>query len=252
MWLLHILILFRENLWFFPQLTVLPIKILKITNMHIPTFVKKYLNMLLEPVIGYTRVVFATKFLLSAIAIILVLMLIALPLVNDVKENFRISFTSVENAVNTEEPKMINPRFQGVDKDNQTYNIMAENAIKKKDDTLVLSNINANINLKDNSLIEIKSETGSFNHEKKFLELAGNVNMVSSNGYELSTESIFVNLEDKSAYGESEIHAKMAFGSLKADNFKVTENGNRILFTGNVHLVFDQEAYEKNKAESGI
>jgi lipopolysaccharide export system protein LptC len=216
-------------------------------NTDMPPFVKKYLNMLLEPVIGYTRMVFATKFLLLAITAILVLMLIALPLLNNVKDNFRVSFTSVEGSPTNEESKMLNPRFQGVDKDDQTYDIKADNAIKKKDETIILSNIDANIYLKDNSLVEIKSKAGGFNHDKKFLELTGAVNIISSHGYQMTTEAIFVNLEDKSAHGETEVQGQMAFASLRADSFKVTESGNRILFTGKVHVQFDQEAYEKDK-----
>lgn len=209
--------------------------------------VKKYINMMLEPVLGYTRVVFATKYLLLLLATILILALILLPLFNNVQDNFRISFDSVEGVVGSKESKMINPRFQGVDKDNQTYTVTASSATKQADETMTLADINSNIDLKDGTRVEMKANSGKVNHTEKSLELFDKVHVNTNDGYEADTDYVFVNLENKSAYGEKPIKAKTEFAVLNADTFNITENGNRILFKGNVKIKFDQNAYEESK-----
>ncbi|MCE3232299.1 MAG: hypothetical protein K0R98_556 [Rickettsiaceae bacterium] len=208
--------------------------------------------MLLEPVIGYTRVVFATKYLLLFIATILIIALIAMPLFNNVHDNFRLSFSSVEPGTNGEEPKMTNPSFQGVDKDGQTYTITGTTAVKKPDDTLILNDINADINLKDGTSASLTSKTGSYNKKQDALHLSGAVYAKTSQNYEIETESVTASLNNKSATGNNEIKGKSKFATFRADNFQILENGNRLVFKGNVKIVFDQAAYEKDKSESKI
>jgi LPS export ABC transporter protein LptC len=209
--------------------------------------IKKYLNMLLEPVLGYTRVVFATKYLLLMVAALLILALIILPLLNNVQDNFRISFSNVEGVPGTKESKMINPRFQGVDKDNQTYTVTAASATKLKDETLVLNEINSNMDLKDGSRIEMQATSGKVNHANKSLELFDKVHINTNDGYEADTSYVFVNLENKSAHSDKPLEARTEFAILNADTFEVTENGNRIFFKGHVKIKFDQAAYEESK-----
>jgi lipopolysaccharide export system protein LptC len=202
--------------------------------------VKKLFNLLLEPVIGYTRVVFATKFLLSSIVVVLVLALIALPLLNHVQDNFRLTFSGTEVGIVAGNPTMVNPHFQGIDQEDRSYEITADSATTQKDETLVLNNINASINLKDDSWVAMIAKTGRYNRKQNYLELSDSVTIFTNDGYELYTKSILVNMEAKSARGESSIQAHGPMGSLTADSFNITENGDRAFFEGHVKVIYNR------------
>lgn len=200
-------------------------------------FLQKCVNMMLEPVIGYTRMVFATKYLLSFLAFVLICFLVFLPLINSFRENYRLTFSKIENPSNDEDPKMINPRFQGVDSDDQTYGISADSAIKKKDNTLVLNNINADMNLRNGSWVALMSNSGTFKYKEKELELIGDVSLFTHDGYEFYTDFIHVDAAKGSAYGHSPIKGQGTMGTIEANEFFAEEKGDRIVLMGHVKVV---------------
>lgn len=206
---------------------------------------KKIFSMLVEPVIGYTRVVFATKYILSTIAVFLMLALIFLPLINPVHDNFRITFSKIENDEEISAPKMINPRFQGVDKDNQTYNIAAKSATKIKDETLTLDTINASVELKNGTLVTLNSNKGVLKHKEQFLELSDSVYISANNGYEFYSDSIFIDMKKNIAYSNSKVRGLGTVGTIEADSFTAYDKGQLTIFKGNVKLVLYPDRIEQ-------
>ena len=205
---------------------------------------KKNFNLLAEPVIGYTRVVFATKFILSSIAVILMLTLILLPFINPV-QNIRIDITSIEIDEETSDPKMISPRFQGVDKDGKTYNITAKEAIKTKEETLILDTINASIELKNGKWLAINSKKGLLKHKENQLKLSESVYLFTNDGYELQSDTIFIDIDKNMAYSKDKITGKGPAGTITADSFTTYDKGQRTTFKGNVKLVLHPEKIEE-------
>ena len=193
--------------------------------------------MLLEPVIGYTRVVFATKFILSLIALILMLTLVFLPLLNPVQDNYRITFSTIEDGKDGKPPKMINPRFQGVDKENQTYNISAKTATKVKDEVLVLDKINASVELQDGRWVLLNANKGVLKHKENYLELSDSVYLYTNDGYEFYSNNIFIDIEKNMAYTDSKVMGKGAIGTIEADGVKAYDKGQKTTFEGNVKVV---------------
>lgn len=198
--------------------------------------------MLLEPVIGYTRVVFATKFLLLFIAVALLFALIIVPLTSKVNSNYRLTFSAVDDTHESKGARMINPRFQGVDGDDQAYNITANSATKFKDNSLILDNINADINMNDGSWIALISNTGKLRYDEKLLDLLDTVSLFTNQGYEFHTSEIHVNLQNKSAFGTKAVQGQGPIGTLVADRFSVFNKGDKILFQGNVKIVLYPKA----------
>jgi len=206
---------------------------------------RKIKKMLLEPVIGYTRIVFATKYFLSTIAAILILVLILFPAFNSVHDNFRITFSNLEGIISSDHPKMMNPRFQGVDDENQTYDITADYAEKQDGESLSLKNINANINMKNNSWISLIANKGIFDHTNRSVSFNDAVNIFTSSGYEFYTKEVEADLKERAASGQSKIHGHGPIGSITADRFKITDGGDSIIFKGNVKLIIHPDGLNK-------
>lgn len=193
-------------------------------------------KLLLEPVIGYTRIVFAAKYLLASIAGILALVLIIFSLYNPVQDNFKVTFSNI-SGLTSEQPKMINPRFQGVDNDNQTYNISADSATKLSDFSVSLENINADINLKDGEWIALLATKGVYNHIENKIEMTELVNIFTSEGYELTSQAINMNLKERSAESSHKVKGQGPGGTIIADRFSISDNGNLAVFEGNVKMI---------------
>lgn len=208
-------------------------------NLHhkIIILLKKQIAKLLEPVIGYSRVVSLTKIVLLSFAFILIAALIILPLTSQVNKNFRLTFSAIEKGDEGDMPKMINPHLQGLDSNNQTYNITAKTAVKDKMERMILKDINADINLRNDGWITINAEDGLFDHAKNTMDLKGNINIFNHEGYEFTTQEAFADMKKNLIYGNSKISGQGAAGNIVADSFIVEDRGNSIKLKGHVKVI---------------
>ncbi len=218
------------------------IKFFKTITAKIIRTVRLCINLLLEPVIGYTRMVSATKLILSAIALILTLVLIILPLINPMYDNFRLTFSSIEGGEKAKNPRMINPRFQGIDGEDQTYNIIADDATMNENEELTLNNLNADMSLNDGTWVSLLANKGVLSNNHKKLYLTGNVGLYTNSQYEFITDEITINMKDSSAYGTHSVIGKAPIGTIKADGFRLFDKGQRVIFTGRVKVVMYPES----------
>lgn len=204
---------------------------------NISRFLKYQIALLLEPIIGYSRAVSFAKMALLSAALILTVILIIFPLISPVNKNFRLTFSSIENGVPGEAPKMINPHLQGIYGKNQTYNITAKSAIQETKDSMILETITADINLTNDGWLSAKADTGIIDHDKNTMNLKGNINIFNQDGYEFFTDEVHINVKEDNAFGNSAIRGQGPVGTIFADSFYVENKGNRILLRGNVKVV---------------
>ncbi len=201
--------------------------------------------MLLEPVIGYSRMVSVTKILLLAGAFILIAALIILPFTSKLNKNFRLTFSSVTKSDKGDLRKMVNPHLQGVDSNNQTYNVTAKTAIQNESDEIILKDINADINLKNGGWISIAAEDGLFNHAKNAMDLKGNISIFNDAGYEFTTTQAYADMKNNAIHGNAKISGQGPIGNMKADSFYVEDQGKRIKLIGNVKMIIYPAAAKK-------
>lgn len=200
------------------------------------SFLQHNMALLLEPVRGYSRVVSVTKLGFTVLAFLLIALLIILPLFSPVHENFRLTYKKVENNGDEGKPRMIKPRFQGVDGSDQPYNISAKYAQQDSPDIISLNEINADINLNDDSWISMIAAEGILDRAKKTADLIGDVGFYSTTGYELATKDVHIDIDKLSAYGNDPVNVISEGAVLKSDSFYIENKGEKIAFQGNVKL----------------
>ncbi|MDB2414708.1 LPS export ABC transporter periplasmic protein LptC [Rickettsiales bacterium] len=196
------------------------------------------LQMMQEPISGHSRVVVVIKAVLLFGAIVLLLVLSIFPMVNSVHDQYRLTFSHVEQVEKNGEKQtqMLNPRFQGIDEDGQPYNVTADIAIRDKNDKLYLHNINADMTLKDGTWLSLLSSQAKFSPEEKVLDVSGAVSLFTARGYELATESVHIDLKNQKVIGNEMVQCQGPVGTIKADRFSVLGNGDVINFSGNVKI----------------
>lgn len=186
----------------------------------------------------YSRFVQMMKFLLPTVALLLIVLILVWPYLKTEDIRFRISFAAL-TADQTEDPSMVNPRYLGIDKDNQSYSITADLArkITQGSMSVELEMPKADITLEDGSWLVVTAENGVFQRAEQTLNLTGAVNLFHDSGYEFRTAKVHIDLENGIADGNAPIRGQGPFGDLQAEGFRLIDKGKTILFTGKSKLV---------------
>jgi lipopolysaccharide export system protein LptC len=187
---------------------------------------------------GYSRFVHATKWLLPIVAGALIVLISVWPYLRTQDLKFRISFAAF-NAGEAEDPSMVNPRYLGIDKDNQAYSVTADLARRLTSEALnvELEMPKADITLNDGTWLVLTADTGMFERAQQTLDLTGAVNLFHDSGYEFRTTKARIELAKGVAKGDQAVLGQGPFGDLKAEGFELIDKGKTILFTGKSKMV---------------
>ncbi len=189
---------------------------------------------------GYSRYVSFMKFLLPAIALGLVLLIVIWPQIQ-LDSRFSLSFSNVRST-EAEDPSMVNARFVGADKRNQPFSITADLAknVLLGASTIELEMPKADIAIANGTWLVLTANTGLYDQKDKMLTLKGAVNLFHDSGYEFSTAEAVVDLGKGFADGHKPIRGQGPFGTLKAEGFRIEDNGEIFHFKGKAKLVIFQ------------
>ena len=177
------------------------------------------------------------KVLLPVIALALIVLVVAWPYLKINDARFHIGFKAMKVG-NVEDPAMINPRFQGADKDRQTFSITADIAknLLKGGKSVELEMPKADISLEDGSWLVLTAKSGIYVRKNETLTLNDQVNLFHDSGYEFRTESAVIDLTKGTASGTVSVSGQGPFGNLKAEGFHLVDKGKTIYFIGKSKL----------------
>lgn len=187
---------------------------------------------------NYSSFVSMMKLVLPIVAVLLIVLVVIWPHIAVDDLRFRLGFSSLVTDQH-EEPSMINPRYFGVDKDNQPFSVAADMAKNILDDTgnLDLEMPKADITLDDGTWLVLTAQTGIYQRLSQSLDLTGSVNLYHDNGYEFRTESASVDLKTGSALGDKPVTGQGTFGVIEGQGFRFIDKGKTVYFTGKSKLI---------------
>lgn len=147
-----------------------------------------------------------------------------------------IATTSIK--FDTTETKMLHPRFTGRDDENRAFVVVADAARKKHEEPhlVLMDQIKARVIGENEPGLLLTAISGVFETEKRFLELTGDIQVRSSDGYNLATEAAEADLNGGVIKGDKAIVASGPIGELRADRFWVFREQQQIRFEGNVRV----------------
>lgn len=186
----------------------------------------------------YSRFVGAMKIFLPALAVILVIAVLSWPSKFDQPEMFQLSF-GAEPGRADDDLSMLKPRYIGTDSNGRPFAITAASATQDAKDQrrITLTTLQADMTMHDGSWITLMAASGIYHQSRQHLELRGPVSVFSDLGYEFHALSAQVDLAAGSAVSERPVSGQGPFGRLSADSVRLTENGQRMRFEGNVKVV---------------
>jgi|GEM_PF-3338199 len=200
------------------------------------------------------KVEFFRKFLFYSI-LLLIIAIVVWPLVLKNSEGYKLDFEPEEVKAKKEEvadnnvqdiPVMLKPKFFGTDENSQPYNISADSGVSVSSNKIVLTNIEGNLSLKDNSKLAISSKNGDYFIKKKEVRLSGEVSLGIDDDYEFNTNIAYIFFKENMATGVNEVTIKGSLGDIEAHGFTIRNSGEEIFFFGGVELVSNPEKINSN------
>lgn len=186
----------------------------------------------------YTRVVSTLKIVLPMIALGLLGTVFLITADDGFDTGF--SFTQADFDALEEGNGLTNPRINAKTSRGDTFTLTAERISPQSGDVKVLiaSNLSANLMSEQGRGAEVVAEVALLDLTKNVLVLSLGGNLVTSDGYDASVESLAVNIDTGTISGDR-IEAAGPLGDISADNFRITidDDENQVLwFEKNVRV----------------
>lgn len=203
----------------------------------------------------HSRYVRIMKITITSVIFVCLATLIAWPFMNKTDDKYTLTFTEMEERSDDKaEPALINPRYYGIDNNENPYNVLADKAEEAPDSTVYFTTLNTDLYLKDGTWVAVIANKGQLEPNKRFLHLIGDVNISLESGYDIKTERALIDLKESGASGKERVFVQSGAGTIKADGFNLKERGDNIRFLGNVKTVkqeglFDPKTMAQRKAE---
>ncbi len=186
----------------------------------------------------YSRAVLMGKLALPVVAFGLVAIIALWPYLQ--KEEIASTIGFLRGAVGEQGlPTMVNPRYTGVDKDNQPFAVTADIAHNLVLDTthVELEMPKADITTNAGSWMVVTAETGVYDKDGKSLDLAGKVNLFYDEGYELNTNELHVDIHARTAESRSPVSGQGPIGDILSEGFRLNNVTRVIVFSGKARLI---------------
>ena len=146
----------------------------------------------------------------------------------------------------TGEIHMTNPKFMGRDTKGRAYSVVALDAVRdaRHPDRVRLNKVVIHLQGDGPNPMTVVAKNGDLDQTKHVLSLAGGVNADNGAGSRFRSDRAVIDTETGAVRGDSAVVGEGPLGRITASSYSISENGQRIVFTGGVrsHLLMNTEA----------
>jgi lipopolysaccharide export system protein LptC len=195
----------------------------------------------------YTRFVVYSKWFLLVVALGLMTVLIALPLLSHDRSGIRVSFvdTGDNPAAKASSPIMTNPEYHGIDTKGEQYRVNGARAVQVTPTLIALEKVEAQLVTTQGGWRSLTADRGEYHQDTKLLVLIGNVTVIDDQGYSFTTEKANVETaKNLHITGDQPVSGVGPTGNLLASGFEIMDSGAHMIFVGGaeqVHLHIDRK-----------
>ena len=144
---------------------------------------------------------------------------------------------------------VLGPRFEGFDSNDRPYSLTAETARRRRENVSLIDLVNPR--LEDAASSVVQAREGVWNAETEILELVGDVVMTDAAGYTFTSQRTRMYVKDNRVEGQTPLNGVGPIGEIRADEYEVLDDGNRINLKGNVWTRFTPKKKRGQAANGG-
>ena len=194
-----------------------------------------------EPGSGHDRIVRWAKILLPSAVGILVAILTVAPL----EKKGDVSFILDKKKVKTtpESMRVEAPRYTGTDNKGQQFVMIAKQAVQRSSDSPVVDirGVRAQLSQPQGPLMIVANQ-GRYNIDTHKVAVDGPVKVAGSDGFQLSTSNVLVDLDDRQLASQEPAEGAMRLGQFQAGHIKANLNDKVVVLDGGARLKIIQGA----------
>ncbi|MBI1776074.1 MAG: LPS export ABC transporter periplasmic protein LptC [Proteobacteria bacterium] len=189
-----------------------------------------------------SRLVALLKLVLPVVALTLLGLIVLWPQLRDDPRQFRLGTARIDPG-EAEVLRMVNPRYVGLDGENQPFALTADSAtqVAGNVDVMQLVQPKADLTMRDGSWVALSAPAGTYDRVRQSLHLSGGVSVFQDAGYAFFSPTADIDLIIGAASGDDPVQGQGPFGDLTASGFRILDKGRRVLLTGKSHLVLKGE-----------
>ncbi|MBB4286411.1 LPS export ABC transporter periplasmic protein LptC [Roseospira goensis] len=188
----------------------------------------------------YSRFVRLMKLLLPSVAVVLLGLVLAWPQIRSQADRFAVGFASLDPR-DANPRSLVNPRFHGVDAQDQPYTLVAERAVEQagNPDQVDLEQPQGDILVSGGRWVAVRGNSGVYSKIERTLTLDGDVMLYRDDGFEFHTEVAHVDLASNSAHGDARVRGRGPGRIIESRGFEFVDGGRVVRFTGQARLLLE-------------
>lgn len=187
----------------------------------------------------YSQIVDLLRFLLPATALLLIILVIAWPQVIG-RYGSLILPTFARGLVDRADVmRMHQPRYVGRTGDAEPYEVTAVSAYldPTQPNQIYLDQLAADLATAGDLQMHLTAVKATYDRAREKLDLAGGIEVVTSDGYQFQTESAHINLRLGRVIGQRPVAGQGPAGQLSAERFAISDGGKLLRFDGRVKML---------------
>ena len=187
---------------------------------------------------AHSRRVARLKFVLPIIGGALLLLVIAWPRLAPMWERMRFAIPAIDLR-EARELRMLNPRYTGTDRENRPFVVTAAvgRQVPDRSDLMSLEQPRAEMKMHNGAVVVLTAATGIYQAQAHLLDLFGNVTVTRNDETRFTTDTARVDVAHNSAEGDDPVEGHGPSGDIKAKGFRISDNGETIVFVGQSDLL---------------
>lgn len=186
----------------------------------------------------YSRFVRLMKLILPSVAVVVLGLVMAWPNILSQAERLSVGLTRLDPG-DANPRSLINPRYHGVDTDDQPYTLVAAAAVERADDPgrVDLEQPQGDIQLNEGRWLAVRGNQGVYSRDDRTLDLSGDVMLYRDDGFEFHTQAAHVDLGQTRAHGSEPVQGAGPGATIESVGFRLLDGGRVVVFTGEAHLI---------------
>ena len=186
----------------------------------------------------YSRFVGLMRFLLPTIALFLIGLVVLWPQIMGGFGNTIMPMLANERFSEAEAMLMQTPRYVGTTEADEPYEVVAGTALLDPEapDRILLNQLDARVDRRATSDVRLLASNGVYHRAARRLELSGEVELTTSDGYRFLTSEASIQLDRGLVDGSEPVSGAGPAGTLRADRFQIRQGGDVMRFEGRVKV----------------
>ena len=162
------------------------------------------------------------------------------------------NFSVAQSTLNGTRVTMEMPKLSGFRSDGRPYDVRARSGVQdiRTPSIIELNDLDARFDTRGGASLRVAAPRGGYDGSKDFMRLYNGVRIASESGYDIRMQDADVDFKQGHITTANPVSVVMSSGTINADSLEARDNGDRILFNGNVRNLFSRssggEATEEN------